>query len=97
MQLYHKLTYQFLRLFSKWLGLLSDRSRNRLAVRVASYVYNWIPLRKAAARLNIRRAFPESPPAWHESTLRQCYQFFVRLMLLFFTIPKKFRYLKVHV
>ena len=97
MQLYHKLTYQFLRLFSKWLGLLSDRSRNRLAVRVASYVYNWIPLRKAAARSNIRQAFPERPPAWRESTLRQCYQFFVRLMLLFFTIPKKFRYLKVHV
>ncbi len=97
MQLYHRLSYLFLGLFSKWLGLLSDRSRNRLALRAAGLIYNWLPLRKAAAQSNIRRAFPKKSAAWQEDTLKQCYQFFLRLMLLFFTIPKKYKDLKVHV
>lgn len=97
MSLYQTVTYWFLQLFSNWLGQLSDRSRIRLAVRVANFIYNWIPLRKTAALENIRKAYPEKSAGWQIHTLRQCYQFFVRLMLLFFTMPKKYKSLKIHV
>ncbi len=93
----HKSTYGVLDLFSRWLSLMPDRTRERLAIRLANILYNYIPLRKVDALDNIRRAFPEKAAEWHVHILRESYQFFLKLMLLFFAMPAKFPSLKIHV
>lgn len=97
MNLYHKFTYLSLNLFARWLRLLNDQTRDRLAIRLAAFIYNWVPLRKSTAVKNIARAFPDKSADWHEGVLRRCYQFFLRLACLFFVIPEKYPQLKIHV
>ncbi|MFH1852893.1 MAG: lysophospholipid acyltransferase family protein [Candidatus Neomarinimicrobiota bacterium] len=97
MNYFHRLTYRCLLLFSTWLSRLSDKSRDKLAIHLAGFVYNWIPLRQTVALRNLQRAFPDRPARWYSDTLRQSYQFFLRLMLLFFSMRKKYPSLKITV
>ncbi len=97
MKTHHKYTYGLLNLFAHWLRLLPNRSRDRIAMRLAGFLYNYIPVRKTAALENLRLAYPDKNPEWHIHTLRLSYQFFLKLALLFFAIPAKFNKLKINV
>jgi KDO2-lipid IV(A) lauroyltransferase len=51
---------------------LGPRHAPALCAAVARTVGPWLPVHRVGSR-NIRAAFPDKDPAWHQATLRQCW------------------------
>ncbi len=93
----HKLTYDFLSLLKKEMSALSPKSRYKLASRLASLSYHYIPKRQGQVIKNLNRAFPDLTNKQIESTVKNIYIFFMHNMIQFFAFPKSWNGIKIEV
>ena len=53
---------------------ISEVDRRKLAIKLAAFVYNFVPIRKKEAFNNIKTAFPEMNHHWINKQLKGTYQ-----------------------
>ena len=68
-----QLTYRILKRFSVFTGRLSENRREKLARRLASFIYYLLPIRKKQALNNLKNAFPEKDFGWIKKQLKGTY------------------------
>lgn len=90
MKLTHKLTYQSLRLFSKWLQKRSFYQNQLLSQKLSGLFFHFIPIRKPVAISNIARSFPQKSSQWKLNILKKCYQFFTHNFIRFLSFPSSY-------
>ncbi|NOZ03608.1 MAG: hypothetical protein GXO92_03245 [FCB group bacterium] len=88
----HRLTYNLLAATAKYVRSIPVENRERLARRLAGFVFHHhIPIRKDIALRNLRRAFPGHSANWHRTILKYCYLSYIRNLLQFFALPDSYR------
>ena len=87
MNLYHRITYNALRVLSSILKILSVRKLHIISQNIASILFNYIPKRKNTALKNLKIAFPDKSDEWINTTLKKCYNFFTYNFLQFLAFP----------
>jgi KDO2-lipid IV(A) lauroyltransferase len=93
----HQLTYNFLTLLKRWTSTLSPKGRYKLANRLASLSYHFIPKRKRQIIKNLNRAFPNWSDKKVQSTVKKVYIFFMHNILQFFAFPKSWNGIEINV
>lgn len=83
-------TYFLLKILSKWIRYLSHNSRIKFTNGFASFIYNFIPIRKKQAFTNIKKAFPEKSNAWIKSTLKNTYKIVTENFIDLLGFPKSY-------
>ena len=87
MKLRHRLTYYFPHFLSRWLQRKSFSFRDKFAKNIGAFLYNYIPIRKARAKQNIKIAFPNENNDFHKKTLRDLYYTSSRNLIDFIAFP----------
>ncbi len=86
----HYLSYYGLKLFSGWLCSLPKANRDHLSVRIASFAYHILKLRKKDSLNNIKLAFPEKNKKLQFKLLKDVYYFFAKSFLQFMAFPRAY-------
>ncbi len=93
----HQITYSLLTFLKKWMSALSQKTRYRLASRLASFSYHYIPKRKGQVIKNLKRAFPNWSDLKIENYVKKIFVFFMHNMIQFFAFPKSWEGIKIDV
>ena len=89
-----KLTYRLLKLISKKSRNISEVDRRKLAIKLAAFVYNFVPIRKKEAFKNIKTAFPEMNHHWINKQLKGTYQIVINNFIDFLSLPNSYQKIK---
>ena len=89
-----QLTYILLKLISKKSRNISEIDRRKLAIKLASFVYNFVPIRKKEAFKNIKTAFPEMNHHWINKQLKGSYQIVINNFIDFLSLPNSYQKIK---
>ena len=89
-----KLTYRLLKLISKKSRNISEVDRRKLAIKLAAFVYNFVPIRKKEAFNNIKTAFPEMNHHWINKQLKGSYQIVINNFIDFLSLPNSYQKIK---
>ena len=89
-----QLTYILLKLISKKSRNISEIDRRKLAIKLASFVYNFVPIRKKEAFKNIKTAFPEMNHHWINKQLKGSYQIVINNFIDFLSLPNSYQQIK---
>ena len=87
MNVYHRITYNALRILSRILKIFSIGKLHIISQSLANIFFNYIPKRKKTALKNLKIAFPHKSDEWINSTLKKCYTFFTFNFLQFLAFP----------
>ena len=83
-----KLTYRTLNRLSIFTSKLSEEAREKLARRLASFFYYFVPIRKNQALNNIKKAFPKKNSRWIKKQLKGTYKIVTNNFIDFLSISK---------
>lgn len=89
-----QLTYILLKLISKKSRNISEIDRRKLAIKLAAFVYNFVPIRKKEAFKNIKTAFPEMNHHWINKQLKGSYQIVINNFIDFLSLPNSYQKIK---
>ena len=89
-----KLTYILLKLMSKKSRNISEVDRRKLAIKLAAFVYNFVPIRKKEAFNNIKTAFPDMNYHWINKQLKGTYQIVINNFIDFLSVPNSYQQIK---
>ena len=89
-----QLTYILLKLISKKSRNISEINRRKLAIKLAAFVYNFVPIRKKEAFNNIKTAFPEMNHHWINKQLKGTYQIVINNFIDFLSLPNSYQKIK---
>ena len=89
-----QLTYILLKLISKKSRNISEIDRRKLAIKLAAFVYNFVPIRKKEAFNNIKTAFPEMNHHWINKQLKGTYQIVINNFIDFLSLPNSYQKIK---
>ena len=89
-----QLTYILLKLISKKSRNISEINRRKLAIKLAAFVYNFVPIRKKEAFNNIKTAFPEMNHHWINKQLKGSYQIVINNFIDFLSLPNSYQKIK---
>ena len=89
-----QLTYILLKLISKKLRNISEIDRRKLAIKLAAFVYNFVPIRKKEAFNNIKTAFPDMNYHWINKQLKGTYQIVINNFIDFLSLPNSYQKIK---
>ena len=89
-----QLTYILLKLISKKSRNISEIDRKKLAIKLAAFVYNFVPIRKKEAFKNIKTAFPEMNHHWINKQLKGSYQIVINNFIDFLSLPNSYQKIK---
>ena len=89
-----QLTYKLLKLISKKSRNISEINRRKLAIKLAAFVYNFVPIRKKEAFNNIKTAFPEMNHHWINKQLKGSYQIVINNFIDFLSLPNSYQQIK---
>ena len=89
-----QLTYILLKLISKKSRNISEIDRRKLAIKLAAFVYNFVPIRKKEAFNNIKTAFPEMNHHWINKQLKGSYQIVINNFIDFLSLPNSYQKIK---
>ena len=81
-----QLTYRILKRFSVFTERLSENLREKLARRLASFIYYLLPIRKKQALDNIKKAFPDKDSRWIKKQLKGAYKILTNNFIDFLSI-----------
>jgi len=90
MKITEKLTYLSLTVISNYLRSLNLKHRIRIASRLASIIYRYLPVRKDLVAKNLKIAFPSKPPAWIKVNQQNCYKHFMLNFIQFLGLPNSY-------
>ena len=93
----HRFTYYLLVFLKKWVSAFSPKTRYRLASRLASISYYYIPKRKGVVINNLKRAFPDWTTDKIEYYVKRIFQFFMHNMIQFFAFPQSWNGIEMNV
>ena len=94
MNIKDQLTYILLKLISKKSRNISEIDRRKLAIKLAAFVYNFVPIRKKEAFNNIKTAFPEMNHHWINKQLKGSYQIVINNFIDFLSLPNSYQKIK---
>ena len=89
-----QLTYILLKLISKKSRNISEINRRKLAIKLAAFVYNFVPIRKKEAFNNIKTAFPKMNYHWINKQLKGTYQIVINNFIDFLSLPNSYQQIK---
>ena len=89
-----QLTYILLKLISKKSRNISEINRRKLAIKLAAFIYNFVPIRKKEAFNNIKTAFPEMNHHWINKQLKGTYQIVINNFIDFLSLPNSYQKIK---
>ena len=89
-----QLTYILLKLISKKSRNISEINRRKLAIKLAAFIYNFVPIRKKEAFNNIKTAFPEMNHHWINKQLKGSYQIVINNFIDFLSLPNSYQKIK---
>ena len=89
-----QLTYILLKLISKKSRNISEINRRKLAIKLAAFVYNFVPIRKKEAFNNIKTAFPDMNYHWINKQLKGTYQIVINNFIDFLSLPNSYQQIK---
>ena len=89
-----QLTYILLKLISKKSRNISEINRRKLAIKLAAFVYNFVPIRKKEAFNNIKTAFPDMNYHWINKQLKGTYQIVINNFIDFLSLPNSYQKIK---
>ena len=89
-----QLTYILLKLISKKSRNISEIDRRKLAIKLAAFVYNFVPIRKKEAFNNIKTAFPQMNHHWINKQLKGSYQIVINNFIDFLSLPNSYQKIK---
>jgi len=85
-----QLTYRILKNFSIITGRLSENRREKLARRLASFIYYLLPIRKKQALNNLKNAFPEKDSVWIKKQLKGAYNIVSNNFIDFLSLSRSY-------
>ena len=85
-----QLTYRILKRFSVFTERLSENRREKLARRLASFIYYLLPIRKKQALNNLKNAFPEKDPGWIKKQLKGAYNIVSNNFIDFLSLSRSY-------
>ncbi|SVB20119.1 uncharacterized protein METZ01_LOCUS172973, partial [marine metagenome] len=85
-----QLTYRILKRFSVFTGRLSENRREKLARRLASFIYYLLPIRKKQALNNLINAFPEKDSGWIKKQLKGAYNIVSNNFIDFLSLSRSY-------
>ena len=85
-----QLTYRILKRFSVFTGRLSENRREKLARRLASFIYYLLPIRKKQALNNLKKAFPEKDSGWIKKQLKGAYNIVSNNFIDFLSLSRSY-------
>ena len=85
-----QLTYRILKRFSIFTGRLSENRREKLARRLATFIYYLLPIRKKQALNNLKNAFPEKDFGWIKKQLKGTYNIVSNNFIDFLSLSRSY-------
>ena len=85
---------EHLKLISKKSRNISEIDRRKLAIKLAAFIYNFVPIRKKEAFNNIKTAFPEMNHHWINKQLKGSYQIVINNFIDFLSLPNSYQKIK---